>query len=456
MSLSHILDKGTCPPAWLKLRAHRLHSCTDIQFDRDLIGLIRLNGNVPPGGARTFLHTDSLGVINWKTFNKDDIPAGADGDYLQTIGGLVEWASLSVQPNSISPGLANQVFHTDPTGTVAEWASDIEVPGDLKVNGDTDIVSDLQFNGSSGSAGQYLVKTGAATQSWQNLSVAPSTITPGLANQIMHTNTAGTAAEWSSNIIVPGTFRVNSSSIFDANVDCNSVVNVDGNFFANASSTLTDVDVEGDLSFVSNSGTVGQVLTKTGAATQDWQTLSVPTSSIVAGADNTVLTSAGGATYWITPNIINIIKYATTFNAQNINSGAGPTALSFNTTPYVNTAISTVGAPALISQPSATQFTIGTLGVYNIDITGYIDPTSAGIGNSVVTLSIEVAGSEKTEQCVVCNGEFSFSGRFSGILITAGANVRILARRVSGTGTLYTFASGSLAPSFASSIMFST
>jgi len=352
MSLSHIIDNGTCPPAWLKVRAHRLHSCTDIQFDRDLIGLIRLNGNVPPGGSRTFLHTDSLGVINWKTFNKDDIPAGADGDYLQTIGGLVEWASLSVQPNSISPGSANQVFHTDPTGTVAEWASDIEVPGDLKVNGDTDIVSDLQFNGSSGSAGQYLVKTGAATQ--------------------------------------------------------------------------------------------------------DWQSLSVSTNNIVAGADNTVLTSAGGATYWITPNIINLIKYATTFNAQNINSGAGPTALSFNTTPYVNTAISTVGSPALISQPSATQFTIGTLGVYNIDITGYIDPASTGLGNSVVTLSIEVAGSEKTEQCIVCNGNYSFSGRFSCILLTAGANVRILARRVAGTGTLNTFASGSLAPSFASSIMFST
>lgn len=295
--------------------------------------------------------------------------------------------------------VANRILRT--TGLTVEWGS----------------VTPSNFTG--GLPGDVLKTISPGVVAWDPVKV--NEITPGLANQIMHTNALGTAAEWTSSLTVPG-----------------------------------NANFAGDIALAGNSGTVGQVLTKTGAATQDWQTLSVPTSSIVAGADNTVLTSAGGATYWITPNVINIIKYATTFNAQNINSGAGPTALSFNTTPYVNTAISTVGAPALISQPSATQFTIGTLGVYNIDITGYIDPTSAGIGNSVVTLSIEVAGSEKTEQCVVCNGEFSFSGRFSCVLLTAGANVRILARRVSGTGTLYTFASGSLAPSFASSIMFST
>lgn len=352
MSLSHIIDTGTCPPAWIKLRAHRIHSCTDIQFDRDLIGTLRLNGNIPPGGPRTFLHTDNLGVINWKTFDRADIPAGANGDYLQTIGGLVEWAPPSFSPSVIAPGLANQIFHTDPTGTVAEWASDIEVPGDLKVNGDTDIVSDLQFNGSSGTSGQYLVKTGAATQSWQNLSVS--------------------------------------------------------------------------------------------------------TNNITAGADYTVLTSAGGSALWITPSVVNQIKYGTTFLAQDINAAAGPTALQFNTTPFVNSAISNVGVPVNITQPSATEFTIGTSSVYNIDITGYVHFTPDGGGNPIVTLSLEVAGTEKTDYCIVCSDNYSFSGRFPAVFITAGQNIRVLARRVARDKALTTFANGLPAPSFASSILIST
>lgn len=352
MSLSHIIDTGTCPPAWIKLRAHRIHSCTDIQFDRDLIGTLRLNGNIPPGGPRTFLHTDTLGVINWKTFDRADIPAGANGDYLQTIGGLVEWAPPSFSPSVISPGLANQIFHTDTTGTVAEWASDIEVPGDLKVNGDTDIVSDLQFNGSSGTSGQYLVKTGATTQSWQNLSVS--------------------------------------------------------------------------------------------------------TNSITAGADYSVLTSAGGSALWITPSVVNQIKYGTTFLAQNINAAAGPTALQFSTLTFINSAISNVGVPVNITQPTATQFTIGTSSVYNIDITGYVHLTPDGLGNPVVTLSLEVAGTEKTDYCIVCSDNYSFSGRFPAVFITAGQNIRVLARRVVGTAALTTFANGLPAPSFASSILIST
>lgn len=180
MSISYLLDQGTCPPPWLAVRAHRVHSCTDIQFDRDLIGTLRLNGNIPPGGPRTFLHTDTLGVINWKTFNKDDIPAGADGDYLQTIGGAVEWAPPSFSPSVISPGDAFQVFHTNSTGTLAEWTSDLHVPGDLGSEGtfeaigqsflnDTDIAGDLSFSTNPGTVGQVLIKTGATTQDWKDL-----------------------------------------------------------------------------------------------------------------------------------------------------------------------------------------------------------------------------------------------------------------------------------------------
>jgi len=187
-----------------------------------------------------------------------------------------------------------------------------------------------------------------------------------------------------------------------------------------------------------------------------WQNLVVPATSITAGADYTVLTSAGGSALWITPPVVNQIKYGTTFLAQDINAAAGPTALQFSTSTFINSAISNVGAPVNITQPSATEFTIGTSSVYNIDITGYIDPASAGLGNSVVTLSLEVAGTEKTDYCIVCSGNYSFSGRFPAVFITAGQNIRVLARRVVGTSALTTFANGLPAPSFASSILIST
>lgn len=187
-----------------------------------------------------------------------------------------------------------------------------------------------------------------------------------------------------------------------------------------------------------------------------WQNLVVPATSITAGADYTVLTSAGGSALWITPPVVNQIKYGTTFLAQDINAAAGPTALQFSTSTFINSAISNVGVPVNITQPTATQFTIGTSSVYNIDITGYIDPASAGLGNSVVTLSLEVAGTEKTDYCIVCSGNYSFSGRFPAINITAGQNIRVLARRVVGTSALNTFANGLPAPSFASSILIST
>lgn len=178
-------------------------------------------------------------------------------------------------------------------------------------------------------------------------------------------------------------------------------------------------------------------------------------ASIAAGPDGTVLTSGGGTVFWNTPNKIDFVKYGTVFTAQNINAAAGPTALSFSTNPFTNTNKSTTGLVTGISQPSATQFTIGSTEAYNIDITGYIDPASAGLGNSVVTLSVEVGGIERTDSCIVCGPGYSFTGRIT-TGAAAGNNIRILARRIAGVGALTTFAGGLPAPSFASSILIST
>ena len=319
MSLSHIIDTGVCPPPWTAVRAHRIHSCTDLQFDRDLIGEIRLNGNIPPGAHKTFLHTDDVGIINWKTFNKDDIPAGADGDYLQTIGTQVEWAPPSFSPSTITPGLPDQIFHTDSTGTIAEWSSNIVVPGTFRVNssstfdgnvdcnsvlsvdgnffsnansslyGTTDIQGDLQFASNPGSVGQVLTKTGATTQDWQNLFVTPASISPGTANQVFVTNGTGTTSQWSNNLALPGTL---SSA---------------------GGSTLSGVtNITGNLQLNGVSGSVGQYLKKTGAATQAFT--NILSLDITPGINGQALMTRVGNTFWsnilisdITPGLANQI-----------------------------------------------------------------------------------------------------------------------------------------------------
>jgi hypothetical protein len=199
------------------------------------------------------------------------------------------------------------------------------------------------------------------------------------------------------------------------------------------------------------SGTANQYLKKTGAATQSFQ--NIIASDITAGTNSSVLSSFGGVSQWIVPTNVRKIVCGTTFTAQNLNQ-VGPVAATFSTLQFMNIATSTVAAVVGITQPSATQFTIGTTGNYNVNINGYIDPASTGLGNSIVTLSVEVGGTESQRTCIVCNGNYSFSGDIS-FLATAGQIVRIILRRVVGTGTLNTFAEGAALPNYASTILFS-
>lgn len=496
MSLSNILS-----PNGYNLYANNIESKN--------VDLVTINHQpYPPGGgaipnplvANKMLRVNNTGTtMLWGDVSLSNLPGGTVGDVLKTVApSTVAWDTI--KPQDITPGLANQIFHVKSDGSAAEWTSNLTVPGNLDVatgtlhvggssvfdsnsqclqdfvvggdlivsdnvtvtnndltliNGNlfvdagstslvnTNITGNLQFNGVSGTNGQFLKKTGAGTQAFSNITstnISPGTdgqalmtrsgfslwsnilisdITAGLANQIMVTNSAGTSPTWTSNLTVPG------------------ITNLLGN-----------------LQFNSVSGTTGQFIKKTGVATQAFA--NIVASDITAGSNNTVLTSAGGVSQWIAPTVINFIKYGTTFTNQNINSAAGPTALSFSTSPFIDSAVATSGVAVNITQPSATQFTIGTTNTYNIDITGFIDSTSTGIGNSVVSLSVEVAGTEKSDYAIVCNANYSFSGRFPGIAIVAGQNIRILARRIAGTNPLNTFTAGTGAPSFASSILIST
>lgn len=417
-----------------------------------------------------------LNNINGQPYNPSPapIPTLIPNKFLRTTNNIsptLFWGD--VPATGIAHGTSNQILHTNNAGDAAEWTSDLIVDGaltsvgnglfqqdlavqnecnitndltvingDLQVtvgnlnilNGDStvqaiDINDQLKFANVAGTNNQIPVSNNLGIVSWQNPSFSPAAITPGLPNQVFVTNSAGTASQFSNNINLPGTLNVTGTSTLTG------ATNIVNNLQLNGSSGLT-----------------GQFIKKTGAATQAYSNISA--SDITAGANNTVLTSVTGVASWVLPTAVNRIKYVTTFNAQNLNAAAGPTAATFNTTPLVSIATTTVGSITGITQGSATQFTIGTTAVYDIVISGYIDPASTGLGNSIVTLSVEVAGVEQQSSCVVCNGNYSFNGVLSGIVISAASTVRILLRRVVGSNTLNTFAIGSALPSYASTIMF--
>ena len=401
MSLNQIIDQQPNDPLvcddTLLLKGNRLRLKNAIispEGDFDNVDTITINGiPYPPGGgflpapvANKVLRTNGLSVVSWGDVNPSNLTGGATGDVLKTIApGVVAWDP--VKSEDITPGLANQILHTNALATDAEWTSNLVIPG----NCDIDV-----------------------------------------------------------NLVVAG------SSTFQSNVDCDQVLNIDGNTFCNAALTVTgqtttgDLDVEGNLQFVGVSGTSGQFLKKTGATAQSFQ--NIVAADITAGANGSLLTSFGGTAQWIVPTNVRRIVYGTTFTAQNLNV-VGPTPANFSTLAFLNLASSTGTSVVGISQPSATQFTIGDTGSYVANINGYIDPTSTGLGNSIITLSAEINGTESQRNCVVCNGNYSFNGTLS-FVATAGQTVRILIRRVVGANTLNTFAEGAALPNFASTIIF--
>lgn len=314
------------------------------------------------------------------------------------------------------------------------------------VSGDTTIYGNLTLS-NSGTNGQLLQKT-LSSQAWVTPSFAPSTINPGSNNQALFTRSGNT--QWSN--ISPsdiGTGAANqflvkditgATTIFTSNPVC------PGNFTVNNVTNLL-----GNLQLNSVSGSSGQYLKKTSGSTQTWSNIAA--ADIAAGSNNQVLTTLAGTTQWATPLQIKNIVYGTTFSAQDLNSAAGPTPVSFSTSAFVNIATSNTSPVVAITQPSATQFVVGTVSEYQVEINGFIDPTSTGIGNSIITLSAEIDGVEQSQTCVVCNANYSFSGTISGLNITPTQILRILARRVVGTNPLNTFASGGAVPNFSSTIV---
>lgn len=250
--------------------------------------------------------------------------------------------------------------------------------------------------------------------------VTPGELVHGSANQLLSTNSLGTASEWRSNITIPGTLIVNSSSVFNDNALFNQDCAVTGD------SNLNNVDITGNLTINGTSGTPGYILTKTGPTSQNWV---------------------------INPTV-RCIRYTKFFDAQNLNL-VGPSALIFDLAAVqADFATGTSAAVSGFTQLNNTTFRAGYTAVYDIDFSIYIDPSSAGLGNSVITISVEVAGSEQSYSCLTNGATNHISGKIPSVLLTAAQNIRILTRRVVGANALNTFGASSLAPNFASNITF--
>lgn len=235
----------------------------------------------------------------------------------------------------------------------------------------------------------------------------------GPADSVLQTDSTGTSVVWRVSPNFPGNLTVNGNT-------------TTLNLIVNGSSTLTNVvTINSDLQFNSVSGAVGSVITKTSTNDQAW----------------------------VLPLQTKIIRYAAFLALQDLNSGAGPTAVTFNTTPIYSTAVTNVGTVTGITQPSITQFLVGETGVYDISINGFINRTSTGPVSSFVSLTAEVNGVEILNSCVVVN-TLSFVGNLTSIPITAGNLVRILARRIIGTGSFNTYGPPAASPNFTSTIAF--
>lgn len=455
--------------------------------------------------------------INLTTINGapyvGNVPALVPNKFLRTTNTVTP--TMYWGDGSIPHGTSLQILHTNLGATGIEWTSSLEIPENLKVDGSTilnsnvlcdqtltvtgdaflnnnltvdadfgvtngsitvaigdingqtvNIDNQLKFGGLAGSNNQIIQSDGSGIPSWVS-TIPSSTVSPGALNQVMVTQNVlpGPTLEavWSNSLELPADLTVNGQS---------TTLNLQVNGFT---TLVNAVSINGDLQFNNVSGPIGGFLKKTLANDQSFQTFaltdipagpnnralftrsgttswsSIGPSDITPGIDGQILQTVTGTPTWITPSTIRMIRYGTNFTAQDLNADAGPSFVSFSTSPFTNLASSSVG----ISQSSATDFTIGTTGTYDISLCGFIDPASTGISDSIITLSVQVNGAELTRTCVTSH-LMCFSGTIPSVIVTAGSTVRIIRRRLApfGSNTLVTYGPPATLPNYLSTVTF--
>lgn len=450
-STSNYSPNLTCVPG-RNVSFTNLNVCDDAAVSGDL-QVNTINGQPYPPGAGSIptlqpnkvLRTTVIPPLSmyWGDINLTNLTPGPADTTILSDGVSLSWSKLP--PDTLQPGTPNQIL----TMTSApQWSSSLDIPLTLTVEGTTLLKSNTQVN--------------------QSLAVT-------------------------QNITAIGDISTVLGNISGSTVTATNLL------------TTLDANFTGNLKFSGIAGTLNQVLTKTSTTTQAWRTLSVPISAITNGANLTTLRSKGGTVLWDAPNLdilpagpskqfvytfggavtwhsfiltdlppgtsdqvittqageaawvlpaqIRSIRYTTLFAAQDLNNVSAPVQFSTSPTSAINRA--SRGVLTGISQPSKTQFTIGATGQYDIDVTGYVDPASTGPTSSLVTLSLEIGGTEVADSGVIVVNTLSFVGSFKSVSLSASNIIRILSKRVTGTGSFLTFAPGSPPPQFQSTISFS-
>jgi len=425
------------------------------------VDLITINDQpYPPGGGaipalipNRFLRTNNVPTMQWSTITASDLTNGLPYQILHTDAfSNVEWTNdLRIPGTLISVGNAtinqnllvqgstildsnvdcNQVLNVD--GDL--FANDtLTVSNDLGVTngsltvyvGDTlvqsiNVDNQLKFGGVAGLNNQIITSDGSGIPAWSTLT--PSIIQPGSLNQVLITNVLPgpiLAPVWSDDLDLPGLLNVNGAITGQSTMIINGASSLLG------SATITGLLVNGSGSTLG--GTIGTNIT---------------TNLLMNGSSGTtgqyLVKTSGTAQTWQTPPNVKIIRYVAYLAGQDLNAGVGPTAITFDTLNVVsNIANGSTSSVTGISQSSSSQFTIGTTGIYDVDLTILFNNTSTGIGNSVIQLYAEVNGFGVNRSIITNNSSYTCSGKIPSINLTAGNILKILVVRVAGTNTLNT------------------
>jgi len=265
MSLNQIIYEGIGDTIdnTLNLKANSIQVKGNINVPF-INGVPYVGGSVNVGNPRDILQTNAAGTNpEWTSDIKiDDIEidgqitlgssTGTNGQVIIKSAGNPRWGSPSITLPSIPVGPADSVLITNGASTVA-WSKDIDI-------NNCDINQQLSFNGSSGTNGQVIIKSGGLPV-WSTPTFTLPSIPTGTPRQLLQTNAAGTSAEWTSNIRV------------------------------------IDEDITGNLSTNGYSGATGDTIVKSGLG-QSWGKIS--NTAINPGTANYILetNSSGTAAIW--------------------------------------------------------------------------------------------------------------------------------------------------------------
>jgi len=245
--------------------------------------------SIPAGPADSVLITNGASTVAWSKdieVNNCDINqqlsfngnSGTNGQVIIKSGGLPVWSTPTFSLPSIPVGTPRQLLQTNAAGTSAEWTSNISVVNE-------DITGNLTSNGSSGSTGNVLLKSGAS-QLWSK--IGTTSINAGPANNILTTDSGGTNVVWSNTI------------------------------------TAVDPKFSGTMTLNGNDGVANQYIKKSGTS-QAWSYISA--SDISPGLANQCLLTNGSGTgsIWNYASELSIVPHTSTakqvLTVNNTNTG---------------------------------------------------------------------------------------------------------------------------------------